>query len=208
MEVVTGILFSLLLVLVSFFINRYLLGGRLVIDVYRLTLTASSVLLLAVVGESLVNPLYELWFGQKLWEYRVYPLHDANVSALAIVVWTAYGVHLYFTLQSLDQKLGSRRYSAAIKALIIGFEAPLITEVSGNLVFLLLLNNYYAYYLPTDVYHLTSFQAVPIYMLCIFFGLMILKMLERLPRTLVLPPALFAGGIAYLIAGSTIVGVP
>ncbi|GMR21365.1 MAG: hypothetical protein BMS9Abin36_1965 [Gammaproteobacteria bacterium] len=202
MEVIAGILFSLLLMLVSFVINHYLLGGRLVIDVYRLTLTASSVLLLAVIGESLVNPLYELWFGSKLWEYRVFPLHDANVSALAIIVWTAYGVHLYFTLQSLDQKLGSRWNSAGIKALIIGFEAPFIAEVSGNLVFLLLLNNYYAYYLPADVHHLTSFQAVPVYILCIFFGLMILKMLECLPRTLVLPPALFAGGIAYLFAGS------
>jgi len=202
MDVIAGILFSLLLVLVSFFINRFLQGGRLVIDVYRLALTASSVLLLAVIAESLVNPLYELWFGQKLWEYRVFPLHDANVSALAVIVWTAYGVHLYFTLQSLDQKLGSRWNSSATKALIIGFEAPLITEVSGNLVFLLLLNKYYAYYLPADVRHLTSFQVVPIYMLCIFFGLMILKRLERLPRAMVLPPALFVGSIVYLFAGS------
>ena len=201
MEVVAGILFALLLILSSFIINRRLLGGRLVIDGYRLALTASSVLLLAVIAESLINPLYELWLGSKLWEYRVLPLHDANVSALAIIVWTAYGVHLYFTLQSLDHKFGSRWNGACTKAFIIGFEAPFISEVSGNILFLLLMNNYYAYYLPSDVHHLTSFRVVPIYMLSIFFGLMILKRLERLPRTRVLPPVLFAGGIAYLFAG-------
>lgn len=190
------------MVVSSFVINRRLLGGRLVIDGYRLALTASSVLLLAVIAESAINPLYELWLGSKLWEYRVFPLHDANVSALAIIIWTAYGVHLYFTQQTLDQKLGARWSSTCTKSLFMGFEAPFIFEVGGNFVFLLFLNNYYAYYLPTDVHHLTSFQVVPIYMLCIFFGLIILRMLERLPRNRLLPPALFAGGIAYLFAGS------
>ncbi len=202
MEVISGVVFALLLVLVSFTINRRLLGGKLVIDAYRLALTASCVLLLAVIAESVINPLYEWWFGAKLWEYRVFPLHDANVSALAIIVWTAYGVHLYFTQQSLDQKLGKGWNRTCAKSLIIGFEAPFIFEISGNFVFLLLMNNYYAYYLPADVHHFTSFQVVPVYMVCIFTGLLILKMLERLPRHRALPPALFAGGITYLFAGS------
>jgi hypothetical protein len=202
MEVVAGITFALLLMLTSFLVNRRILGGEIVIDGYRLALTASSVLLLAVVAESLINPLYELWVGNKLWEYRAFPLHDANVSALAVVVWTAYGIHLYFTRQSLDRKLGARWNGNLAKALIIGFEAPFVFEVSGNVVFLLILNNYYAYYLPAEVDHLTSFRVVPVYMLCVYCGLGILQLLERLPRSMVLPPALFAGGIAYLFAGS------
>jgi hypothetical protein len=202
MEVVAGITFALLLMLTSFLVNRRILGGEMVIDGYRLALTASSVLLLAVVAESLINPLYALWAGHKLWEYRAFPLHDANVSALAAVVWTAYGIHLYFTRQSLDRKLGPRWNGNVAKALIIGFEAPFVFEVSGNFVFLLLLNNYYAYYLPADVDHLTSFRVVPLYMLCVYCGLGVLQVLERLPRLTVLPPALFAGGIAYLFAGS------
>lgn len=102
MAIFTAILFSLGLVAASFTINRHLLGGRLLIDGYRLALTASSVLLLAVLAESLINPLYEQLFGSKLWEYHSFPLHDSNVSALAVIVWTAYGVHLYFTRQSMD----------------------------------------------------------------------------------------------------------
>ncbi|TCK17442.1 hypothetical protein DFR30_0672 [Thiogranum longum] len=203
MEIFSALLFSLALIAASFAINRYLIGGRLVIDGYRLALTASAVLLLAVVAESLINPLYEQLFGGKLWEYRVFPLHDSNVSALAAFVWTAYGVHLYFTGQSLDLKLGGRWSSTGTKALIVSFEAPFVFEVSGNLLFLQLMNNYYAYYLPSDVYHLTSFRVVPVYIFCIFFGMVILKLLEQLPRYRMLPPALFAGGIAYLFAGAT-----
>ena len=88
MEVIAGIAFATLLILISFAVNRRILGGRLVIDIYRLALTASSVLLLAVVAESVINPLYAMWVGNKLWEYRAFPLHDANVSALAVIVWT------------------------------------------------------------------------------------------------------------------------
>ncbi len=202
MEITAAILFSLLLVMASFAINRRLLKGQLVIDGYRLALTSSAVLLLAIIAESLINPVYELWFGSKLWEYRVFPLHDGNVSALAVIVWSAYGVHLYFTRQSLDRKLGRRWNSTGTKALIVSFEAPFIFEVGGNLLFLQLAKNYYAYYLPTDVYHLTSFQVVPVYIFCIFFGLLILRLLERLPRIRLLPPVLFMGGIAYLLAGA------
>jgi len=64
------------------------------------------------------------------------------------------------------------------------------------------MNNYYAYYLPGDVFHLTSLRVVPVYMLCIYAGLVILRSLEQLPRSAILPPALFVGGIAYLFAGS------
>ena len=202
MEIITAFLFSFLLAGGSFVINRRLLKGQLVVDVYHLALTASSVLLLAIIAESLINPFYELWFGSKLWVYHVFPLYDGNVSALAVIVWSAYGIHLYFTRQSLDKKLRAGWNRNGAKALIIGLEAPFIFEVSGNLLFLQLSNHYYAYYLPADVYHLTSLQVVPVYSFCIFFGLLILKQLEGLPRILMLPPALFASGIAYLFAGS------
>ncbi len=202
MEIIAAFLFSFLLVAISFVINRRLLKGRLLVDVYRLALTSSAVLLLAIIAESLINPVYEWWFGSKLWVYHIFPLYDGNVSALAIIVWSAYGVHLYFTRQSLDKKLRAGWNRNGAKALIVGLEAPFIFEVSGNLLFLQLSNNYYAYYLPADVYHLTSLQVVPVYTFCIFSGLLILKWLEGLPRILMLPPALFASGIAYLFAGS------
>jgi hypothetical protein len=201
MVLITGIVFSLLLVTISYSINRRLLGKQLVVDGYQLALTASCVVVLALVGESLINPLYTALFGQKLWVYRILPLHDGSVSALGVLVWAAYGIHLYFTRQTLINKLPHGLNNTAGIAIIIGFEAPLICEVLGNLLFLQLLGEYYAYYLPGDVFHLTSLQVVPIYMLCLFIGLTILGALESLPRKLVLPPALFSAGVVYLVAG-------
>jgi len=201
MVLITGMIFSLLLVTISYSINRHLLGAKLVVDCYQLALTASCVVVLALIGESVVNPLYTAWFGQKLWVYRILPLHDGNVSALGVIIWAAYGVHLYFTRQTLINKLPNAMNNSAGIAIIIGFEAPFICEVLGNLLFLNVLGDYYAYYLPGDVFHLTSFQVVPIYMLCLFIGLTMLGTLERLPRKLVLPPALFSAGLAYLVTG-------
>lgn len=201
MEFVAGFTFATLLILVSYGANRWAMDGRLEIDPYRIALTASAVLLLAIVGESLVNPLYTWWMGSKLWEYRVFPLHDRNVSALALVIWTAYGVHLYFTRQTLESRLPGRLNNNIGKSLVIGFEAPFLSEVSGNLVFLAMTGQYYAYYLPSDVSHLTSLQVVPIYMVCVMTGLAVLRTLERLPRRAALPPLLFASGIVYLFAG-------
>jgi hypothetical protein len=117
------------------------------------------------------------------------------------LVWAAYGIHLYFSRQTLMRKLPNRLNNSAGMAFIIGFEAPFICEVLGNLLFLQLLGEYYAYYLPGDVFHLTSFRVVPIYMLCLFVGLVILGKLENLPRKMVLPPALMSAGVAYLVTG-------
>lgn len=201
MELASGIVFSLILISLSYGFNRWLLAGKLQVDMYRMSLTASAVLLLAVIAESIINPVYTWFVGHKLWEYHIFPLYDGDVSALAVLVWSAYGIHLYFTEQSLNARLPEKWNNNISKALIFGFEAPFIFEVSGNLTFLYLANSFYAYYLPHDVGHLTSFQVVPVYILCVSVGLIVLRFLERLPRRVELPPALFATGIAYLLVG-------
>ncbi len=198
---IAGFTFSLLLVMASYAVNHHLLGEKLIVDAYQLALTASCVVVLALTAESLVNPLYTAWVGEKLWVYRAFPLHDGNVSAMGFLVWAAYGVHLYFTLQTLAVKLPGALNNNAVIAFIIGFEAPLIQEVLGNLLFLQLAGVYYAYYLPADVFHLTSFRVVPIYMLCIFVGLFILDYLGRQPRRMSLPPVFFSVSATYLLIG-------
>lgn len=201
LTIIAGLLFSALMVGTSYGVNRRLLGQRLEIDAYRLILSATAVLFLAVTGESFVNSVYQLGVGTKLWEYRVHPLHDKNVSALAVFLWTAYGVHLYFTRQSMNH-LFSRKWNNRLgKSLVLCLEAPLVFEVCGNLFFLLLLKQYYAYYLPGDLFHLTSIQVIPVYLLCIYFGLVILGILEKLPRRREIPLLLGFAGTAWLLAG-------
>ncbi len=201
MIIVAGLVFAIFLVTFSWHVNQWLCAGELRCDRYLLTLTASAVFLLAVVLETIFNPAYEILFGHKLWEYRVLPLHDANVSALGTALWFAYGIHLYFTLQSLRRRLPDKLNNRHGKALVIGFEAPLFAEVTGNLVFLAIAGQYYAYYLPGDLLHLTSLQAIPVYAVCVFLGLHALDHLERLPRRREIPIGLFTVGIVFLMIG-------
>ena len=201
MIIAASLMFVVFLVTFSWNINQWLCGGELRCDRYLLALTASAVFLLAVVLEAVFNPAYEILFGHKLWEYRVLPLHDANVSALGAALWFAYGIHLYFTLQSLRRRLPEKLNGHHGKALVIGFEAPLFAEVTGNLVFLAIAGQYYAYYLPGDLLHLTSFQAILVYAVCVYLGLHALDHLERLPRRKEIPIGLFAAGIAFLLTG-------
>ena len=201
MSIVAGLVFAVFLVTFSWHVNQWLCAGKLRCDRYQMVLTASAVFILAIALESLFNPAYELLFGHKLWEYRVLPLHDSNVSALGAALWFAYGVHLYFTLQSLRRRLPNKLSGNHGKALIIGFEAPLFAEVTGNLVFLAIAGQYYAYYLPGDLLHLTSLQAIPVYAACVYLGLHALDFLERLPRRREIPIGLFTTGIAFLLTG-------
>lgn len=193
--------FCVLFPAVSFLVNRRLCGGQIDVDKRNIVLLAALVFACAILCEATVNPIYESINQHKLWEYRLLPLHDRNVSVLAILVWTTYGVHLYFLNQTLDRFLPSGRRRTPLKAAVIGCEAPLLWEVLGNGYFLLTVGEYYAYYIPGDLFHLTSIQVVPVYIGCVFVGLLLYnRMKERMPQA----PAsivLLLFGVAFLAAG-------
>lgn len=199
--------FSVLFPGLSFLLNRRWCGGRLNKDLHQIALLAGLTFFAAILCEASINPLYEALFQEKLWEYRVLPLHDRNVSVLALLVWTSYGVHLHFMNQSLDRWFAPGSQRLFYKAGLIGMEAPLLWEVSGNGFFLLLLGEYYAYYLPGDVWHLTSLRVVPAYMVCVFLGLLCHDFLQRHVtigsplRAGLVSAALFGAGLVFLGMG-------
>jgi hypothetical protein len=196
-----GMSFALLFPSISFLVNRRLCNGVIKRDFPGVALLSSLVFLLAIFCEATINPIYEHLFDEKLWHYRFWPLHDGNISALAILVWTSYGVHLYFLNQTLDTWFVPDGRRNLFKAMIIGVEAPLLWEVLGNGYFLLLLNDYYAYYLPGDVFHLTSLRVIPIYIICIYVGLLAYERLQRYAHHLWLSASLFTAGLVFLVAG-------
>lgn len=118
-----------------------------------------------------------------------------------MLVWTSYGVHLYFLNQMLNSWFVADVRHIYYKAIIIGVEAPLLWEVLGNGYFFLVLNEYYAYYLPGDVFHLTSFRVVPIYIVCIYLGLIAYERLQIYARNTWLTAALFMSGLMFILAG-------
>ena len=59
----------------------YLLGSLLVrrwirIEIYPLVLSMAVAFLVAIVCEVYLGKLYFLVFGEPLWQYRVWPIHD------------------------------------------------------------------------------------------------------------------------------------
>ncbi|HEY9198051.1 MAG TPA: hypothetical protein VIR60_01715 [Gammaproteobacteria bacterium] len=193
--------FAVILPGLSFLLNRRLLGGRLDTDIRQIVLLAALTFLTAILCEAGINMLYEAVFREKLWEYRLLPLHDRNVSALALLVWTAYGMHLYFMLQFLDHRIPAGPRQGFYKACIIGAEAPLLWEVAGNIYFLSVVNEFYAYYLPDDLFHFTSLRVVPLYMLCIYFGLLVYGRLRDHAHDWRIAGVCFGGGVMFLAAG-------
>lgn len=196
-----GLLFAVLFPGVSFLLNRRVCGGQLNTDLRQIALLAALTFLAAILCEATVNPLYTHFVGEKLWEYRLLPLHDRNVSALAVLVWTAYGVHLHFMTQTLDRRLAQGPRRVLLKAALIGAEAPLLWEISGNCIFLLLLGEYYAYYLPGELWHLTSLRVVPIYMVCVLLGLLVHERLRPYAHDWRIAGGCFGAGVLFLFAG-------
>lgn len=193
--------FALAFPALSYVIQSRFRGMPLERDIGQIALLAALTFAAAIVCEAVVNPLYAAAFGAKLWEYRQLPLHDANVSALSILVWSSYGVHLYFVDQTLDRWFAHRPRQRLFKACIVGIEAPLIWEVCGNALFLGLLGDYYAYYLPGELAHFTSVRVIPVYIVCVYVGLLIYERLRCHTHAFRIAALCFAGGTLFLALG-------
>lgn len=148
----------------------------------------SSVVLLGVFGEVLIDSLYDALFGVPLWEYRLLPLHNAYTSYYSLVIWSMYGFYLYLLHDSLNNHVRSSR----VLAIVISVEAILL-EILLNVSHLLIFGQYVFYYFPNDLWHVTSIQAIPVYFLA---GLFIVRM----TRGIKVDPVFFATVNMVLVA--------
>ena len=198
-QLFAGILCALIFILGSYFANQYFSKNKLSLNKYLISLYAATVFLLAIICEVLVNAIYSYFVGEQLWVYHIMPRHEGDISLMAPLLWSAYGIHLYFVEQTYQLRLPkfSKRYHAT--AMLHGLDAPLVFEVSGNLIFLALVGQYYAYYLPGDLFHLTSLRVIPIYIACIFLGLICLRWIERQQHHWAIPTGLFSAGCLFLL---------
>ncbi|MFN2309921.1 MAG: hypothetical protein ABR553_09350 [Gammaproteobacteria bacterium] len=199
--VLAALAFALLYPALSYAFNRRHCRGELAADLPGIALLASMVFALAILCEASINPLYERVYADKLWEYRLLPLHDGNASALAVLIWVSYGVHLYFLNQTLDSRLPTGARRNLYKAILIGAEAPLLWEVFGNAFFLLLVGEFYAYYNPGELFHFTSLRVVPIYALCVYLGLLVYDRVRAHAQDWRVSAAFFGFGGAFLFSG-------
>lgn len=133
------------------------------IDIEIALLYISSVMLLGVFGEVLIDSLYKAAFKLPLWEYYLLPIHNGFTSYYSLFIWSMYGFHLYL----LHHSLNGRVRSNWVLAVIVTIEAILL-EVLFNLTSLAAFGQYIFYYLPNDLWHITSVQVMPVYFLAGF----------------------------------------
>lgn len=155
----------------------YLLKGYKLkdIDFKLLTLYIIFMAMLGPIGEIFVGTLYQAAFGQPLWQYTIFPTHNGYTSLYAPVIWGISGVFLYcfheafgvFKKKPQWVQLVSRTFET------ITFEALLNVSffvVSGALIF---------YYLPGDLFHITSLQTLPLYFI---LSIILMKTMKRLRK--------------------------
>ena len=123
-------------------------------------------------GEVFSDNLYAAAFGKPLWLYHVPSIHHGYTSYYSVFLWGLYGFYLYLFHDTLH---GWNIHSTRKLALIVSLEA-IVLEILYNSSHLLVFGDYIFYYLPSDLWHLTSIQAIPFYFLA---GAAIVKTIKR-----------------------------
>lgn len=136
----------------------------------------TSVAMIGVYGEVFLDTLYNHFVGHPLWRYNLLPLYGGFTSAYAPVVWGMYGFHVYLLHDTLGGKWAITRTRHL--ALIISLEALILEAlltISAKPVF----GTFLYYYLPADLWHVTSIQNMPFYFAC---GVVIVQVMRRFRR--------------------------
>lgn len=131
----------------------------------------TSVMLVGVFGEVLLDSVYQSVFGVPLWHYRVLPIHNAYTSYYSSVIWGMYGFYLYLLHESFGDRYARSMWLAAA---FISVEA-IALELALNLSHFIIFNQYIFYYLPGGLWHLSAFQVIPFYFIA---GLVIAKFIR------------------------------
>lgn len=176
MYAVKLILFSLLWLVIAYGVNCGVAGKRMRVEPKMALLYFSTVALIGVFGEIFLDSTYNHLAGRPLWYYNILPVQGGYTSSFAIVTWGILGFYLYLMHDNLESKWSITKTKHL--ALIFSLEA-LVIEALVTISAKLLLGQYLYYYLPGDLWHVSSLQNIPFYFIC---GVAILKTTKRFRR--------------------------
>jgi len=143
------------------------------IDYKLLILYVSFTAMIGPFGEIVVGTFYESIAGYPLWQYQIFPTHNAYTSLYAPVIWGVAGAFLYYSNEILRIWVTKTK---ARKASLLMLETILV-EAILNVSFLALTGSLIFYYTPGDLQHVTSLQTLPFYFL---LGFGILSSIKRM----------------------------
>jgi hypothetical protein len=180
---------------IIYVINCLVAGRVKKIDPRQAALYMSTVALIGLFGEIFLDTTYNWIVGRPLWYYNILPIQGGYTSSYAIVAWGLYGLHIYLLHGSLADKWSIT--CTKHLALIFCVEA-LILEAMLTIGAKVFLGQYMYYYLPGDLWHVTSIQNLPFYLIC---GVVILKTLKRFrtdPRFFTLMSLFLIGVLVFM----------
>jgi hypothetical protein len=167
------VLFALFFALFVYLLNSAIAVRFKHVQLKPALLYFMTVALIGVFGEIFLDTFYKLVVGHPLWYYNYFPIQHGYTSSYAVVTWGIYGFHLYLLHDSLAAKWSITKTRHL--ALIFSLEA-LAMEAMVTLAARAYLGKYMYYYLPSDLWHVSSFQNIPFYFIC---GVVILQTMKR-----------------------------
>lgn len=174
--------FALALTLTVYLLNSLVAKKFKSINPKEAFLYITTVAMLGVIAEVVIGNLYFTLFGSPLWNYTVLPLHDAYTSLYAPFLWGIYGFQIYLIHDTFESKGIT---SLAFLIPFICIEAILF-EAIVNLSFLVIFEQFLYYYYPSDLFHLTSVQTLPFYLLAGFVITGVLNYMRKRKRIAIL----------------------
>lgn len=173
MEFMRYILFVIGWLSTIYLLNSAIAGRWKRLEIRQVLMYFSVVAMIGIFGEIFLDSIYNAIAGRPLWYYEILPIQHGYTSSFAIVTWGMYGFHLYLLHGSLRAKWAITRTRHL--ALIFCVEALVLEAlltISAKFVF----GKFLYYYLPGDLWHVSSLQNIPFYFIC---GVVILKSLKR-----------------------------
>lgn len=159
-----------------FYLAASLWYGKFIsVDWRKLFLYITIFSLFGVVGEIFVNTLYGHFFGERLWEYHLYPVHDGHISKMFIFVWGSLGVYKYLSEIAFSK---FRLYKKERAGLIMSLEA-IFLELWYNVTFFILFGGYIFYYFPANLGPLSHFSCLQVLPFYFIFGFLVMKIVSR-----------------------------
>ncbi|TAH33984.1 hypothetical protein EYC59_04165 [Candidatus Saccharibacteria bacterium] len=170
------IAFTVLWTAIIYGLNCVVARGAKRVEPKRALVYITAVAMIGVYGEIFLDTIYNAIVGRPLWYYNLLPIHGGFTSAFAPIVWGMYGFHVYLLHDTLNTKWSITRTRHL--ALIISLEA-LVLEALLTLSAKPFFGEYLYYYLPSDLWHVTSLQNMPFYFMC---GVVIVQVMRRFRR--------------------------
>lgn len=167
------IIFGIVWLAIAYLVNCLIARRFIKFDLKMALLYFSTVALIGVFGEIFLDATYNHFVGRPLWYYNILPVQGGYTSSFAIVTWGILGFYLYLMHDTLASKWSITKTKHL--ALIFSIEA-LVIEALVTLSAKLIFGVYLYYYLPSDLWHVTSVQNIPFYFIC---GIAILKTIKR-----------------------------